>query len=385
MSYSKNLKLLNILVFSACIAELLIGCSTQPVKSKQQTKQGNQNLVSKNNINKVNSTNKISNASHVSPAKVVPPNTSHVSPAKVVPPNTSQVSNAKVMPPNTSQVSNAKVMQPSAASQESNTKVVVQPSNAINVPHAKAVLQPNQLVANSANNNNIQLRSGYPEAVHSTFVNIGKNRFYVGVSGGMWLDAFTYPTFYVSGTDNPSLVLSPNNKLSGFAGSLFTGYNFDNYFGAEASYTYLAHGTANSTFIYKNDTIQPINTANKITANFNIIDVTGVVKLPVNKQFNLFTKLGPALVLSNSSTSFDSTTVGVDISPASSDRIYFDVVFGLGATYDLSNNIVLSAQYKNYGLFGLFPDYLADSNDGGYPPLTKTMLNTFNLGIAYKF
>jgi opacity protein-like surface antigen len=124
---------------------------------------------------------------------------------------------------------------------------------------------------------------------------------YVGIGGG-------YSRVQAS---NPSLNLSPNatttmshsNSLNGFAGRVFTGYNFNQNFGVEVGATRYAQASAVSS---ATDTTNFTSSNLKNEYSMYAVDAVGKAYLPLAAGFDIYALAGGAYVHSN----MKSTTSG---------------------------------------------------------------------------
>jgi len=154
--------------------------------------------------------------------------------------------------------------------------------------------------------------------------------------------------FYIAGdygttswTNNDPFPTPGNLTLAG-------GYNFSSQLAAEVGYTMFGDSTV---------TIG----ANSATIKTSSFYAAAVGSFPINDQFSLFGKLGISANKEDVSNS-----LGTSISNSKSGLMY-----GLGASYNLSSQTSLRAQYVNFG------DY-----DSYTLPLKASI---FSLGVAYTF
>jgi OmpA-OmpF porin, OOP family len=145
---------------------------------------------------------------------------------------------------------------------------------------------------------------------------------------------------------------------------VFGGYRFNRHFALEAAYADLGKFTVNSTVVPTGTFAQNIKTTG--------FDVSAIATLPVTEKFNLFARAGAfrserkidyaasgsVEILQNLSTEKQRQTRGL---------------YGIGATYDLTQRIALRAEWTRHERLG--NPLVTGSRD----------IEVFSLGVAYRF
>ena len=137
------------------------------------------------------------------------------------------------------------------------------------------------------------------------------------------------------------------------------GYHFSPMLAVEAGYLMLG----DSTISYTNASLTSKNSALQIAAvgTFAVAPTFDLIgKLGMSMNSNKLTGTGAASIV-NSSTS--STAL----------------MFGIGAQYNVNQQVSIRAQYENFGNF--------KTNDGPVPPVTSWDMGVtmFSVGVAYNF
>ncbi len=180
--------------------------------------------------------------------------------------------------------------------------------------------------------------------------------FYVGGSLGisqnkLWVDP---------GLAADDISLSQDKR--DMSAKALVGYNINDRFAVEASYTDLGKNKTTYTDTTGND--DPFNASSKFKAT------TIALKANVAKfdQVTPFIKLGLTR-LSNEETSPDGTLKNTKS----------NLYYAIGADYDLTKQISLRAEYENYGKAGSFDTATIETN------ATGVKSSTISLGVIYKF
>jgi len=186
-----------------------------------------------------------------------------------------------------------------------------------------------------------------------------KKQFIVALIGA----AFAFPiaaqaeNFYaganVSRAEQKIAINAISAKETATGYKLYSGYNFNKTFGAEAGY--VDFGTAK----FSNATVtgESKSKAFYVAATFT---------LPIDEQFAVFGKAG----VSANRVNFDET-YGKETYNTSANRS--SLVFGLGAAYNVTKEFAIVAEYENFGK-------IAKGNDSG-----DVKANTISLGLRYNF
>ena len=169
---------------------------------------------------------------------------------------------------------------------------------------------------------------------------------------------------------------------SGLGWKLFAGYNFNQYFGAEFAYVDLDEVKAGGKADIKGS-IRDVNfsaeVSGELSGEINGFTFAGVGRYPVTDQLDIFAKAGGFYwdidLKAKLSGSGDLGSVPFDrsISPSLSDS-GISYVFGLGAEYDITENLSLRAEWERYGY-----DY--DKNN----IRTDGDVDFFSAGVVYAF
>jgi opacity protein-like surface antigen len=131
---------------------------------------------------------------------------------------------------------------------------------------------------------------------------------------------------------------------SGFkaSGKIFGGYDIDKTWGVEAGYTDFRKSTSHFTFN---------NAPGTAETKGDAYYIAGKATAPINDQFSVFGKLG----VEHSKSDLTSFTPGLADRSDSDTGVYA----GIGAQYNLSQQVALSLEYERYGKsrdFGAKPD-----------------------------
>lgn len=128
------------------------------------------------------------------------------------------------------------------------------------------------------------------------------------------------------------------------------GYYFTPILSAEVGYTKFSDATANLA-------------SGDVTVSFSSYHAVGIVSFPLSTSFDLTAKLG----FSNNRSNTTATGSVVVVTPTATKT---SLMYGVGAQYHLNQNVLIRAQYENYG--DLFDNYSGT--------LTAT-----TLGVVYIF
>jgi len=144
---------------------------------------------------------------------------------------------------------------------------------------------------------------------------------YVGLQGGLGISGF-------ASQKDHSANLGVKHDY-GFAGRLFAGYNFHKHYAVEAGYTYWFRKTR-------------VDNAGAIGRVKNwALDLVGKIKTPLVDQFGLYAKAGIDYL--------HTKWTGVKY-PVNAHKSFgnFNVVYGVGATYDYTKNISADVSWTRY-------------------------------------
>lgn len=124
-----------------------------------------------------------------------------------------------------------------------------------------------------------------------------------------------------------------NGRTDGYkaSGKIFGGYDLDQMFGVEAGYT----DFRKSDFNYSLN-----NVRGHAESDGHSFYVAGKATAPINDQFSVFGKLGVA----NDKSTLSSSTPAFNRSESKT-----ELYAGVGAQYNLSQNVALTLEYERYG------------------------------------
>ena len=144
---------------------------------------------------------------------------------------------------------------------------------------------------------------------------------------------------------------------------LAAGYRFNDYFAVEGSYAYLgkAEATVSST----------VDVDAKGSMKTHVMAVDAVGLYPVNKDFDVFAKVGVGL--SYVKTSMSANVYNESFSFSESDTRVFPKL-GFGAEYKISENVAIRAEYERYFGVSKDSDYSIDAD-----------YDLFSVGVKYTF
>ncbi|EKE01981.1 MAG: outer membrane protein [uncultured bacterium] len=180
---------------------------------------------------------------------------------------------------------------------------------------------------------------------------------YVGINGGWGL------TNWKNFGDRTGVITNISND-NGVVGRAFVGYDFNRYFATEFGYSYFFNQpklNAGSTTDYKISRTQTL-------------DLVGKGKLPVVDNFDLYAKLGVGYMMSK--VKLETTTEG--IANFSGNRNVFNVVYGAGADYYITPNVIANVEWLRVNGSAKFN---STDDQKKYQPYT----DAFMVGLRYKF
>ncbi|MBX3709558.1 MAG: outer membrane beta-barrel protein [Gammaproteobacteria bacterium] len=134
---------------------------------------------------------------------------------------------------------------------------------------------------------------------------------------------------------------------SGLAGRLFAGYQFDTNWAAELGWSKFSTMSTKATAT-THDFVVPVTAQAKGEVKTNAIDLVAKGAFPVVDKVSVYGKLGVAYVMANATASADVfMPAGGAESGKGSDKAHkLYPTFGVGATYDLTNNIAADLSYN---------------------------------------
>lgn len=188
--------------------------------------------------------------------------------------------------------------------------------------------------------------------------NINGTGLYVGADVGYgdthWRDfdssdSFIDPVSGLVGTE------SIDFKSQGIAGRIYAGYDFTQFFGVETGFTYFPETDVTATV-----NVYPVFAATAKT-DFKTYgyDLLAKISVPVCERLSVFAKAGPGYLRT-------------DFSDGKSDNV--DLVYGFGASYDLTRNLAANASFLRYN-----GNYKVNTNNA------QPNADLYSVGLSYKF
>jgi len=182
--------------------------------------------------------------------------------------------------------------------------------------------------------------------------------FYTGIQAGIMLNGLDASNNYVSTFQ----VLKENNNQ--LAGRLFVGYDFNKYFAVEAGY-----------LMTTNLMVRDIGYQSKEIANFKIkeqvADLVGKGSFYMGDKFYIYGKAGLAYI----NVKDKANSLSYEVSKQ--DNKSFNIVYGVGLGYDISENISADISWTRYN--GQ-KNSASDLIDGNFKP----QFDFCALSITYK-
>jgi len=180
------------------------------------------------------------------------------------------------------------------------------------------------------------------------------NGVYVGVQGG-----YAKTDYSMNDLDN---LFTGNTDASGFAGRIYGGYSFNQYFATEVGFAYLPQ--------IKFSNLKPIgytgSDSAEITANQYAIDLALKASYPIYKDISVFAKGGVAdMMMENVKATVNGQDVGTS-DVASETQVA--PLAGAGINYKVTDNVSSDLSYTRYF---------------GASDIEAT--NFYALGVAYNF
>ncbi len=204
--------------------------------------------------------------------------------------------------------------------------------------------------------------------------------------------SFYYPDIPAIRTD--SYDVDEKDKVWGIYG----GYLFNQYFGIEAAYIDIGEAKINQNSTYIFTEAQPgrtsTNTQGYVAAfksGLNGFQLTGLARYPFTDRFSLYARLGGVRMknvlekdttitwsILTTRTGFPDTNQVIPPSSGSSTESNhsIDMTFGLGAEYDLTENIAIRGQWQQYRIRTEWEQYGIKM---------KNNIDTYTVGVSYRF
>ncbi len=134
------------------------------------------------------------------------------------------------------------------------------------------------------------------------------------------------------GTSTTDISSVPSSSVNpdGYAGRLYTGYQFNPSLAAEIGYSVFSNSDTN------------VGTAFKSHISTQALDLTGKLIYPITEAFNFYAKGGAALVHENQDIT-GTTSAGTTEISFSTDPIR--PLFGVGAGYNISQNVSVDGSW----------------------------------------
>jgi OOP family OmpA-OmpF porin len=163
--------------------------------------------------------------------------------------------------------------------------------------------------------------------------------------------------------DRVDEVRNHDSTEGGAALRVLTGWNFNQYFAAEAGYNFLP------TNDYSTSTPVSGNQVTDFKEKTYAVDLVGKASLPLNEHFDIYAKAGGAYVKAKA----NETPSGYEATTSSIEPTY-----GLGVAYHVNQNVGLDASWTQ--IYG--KDSYTDSDP---TTLNTPLINFLGLGVNYKF
>lgn len=131
---------------------------------------------------------------------------------------------------------------------------------------------------------------------------------------------------------------SNSNTTGGLGGRIFTGYNFNRFFGAELGWTDFTKSTSNASVVTAGGT-----TSAHRTAQMNEVDLVGKAYLPIpcaNSEFNLYA-LGGVAQVNETNRVYTTPAASTD---GSTTVHKFRPKYGIGASYDVTPKVTTALE-----------------------------------------
>lgn len=192
----------------------------------------------------------------------------------------------------------------------------------------------------------------------------GDTGIYIGIEGGYGMTNWskTVNSYFYDPTELEFEQIAGVDDSNGLVGRAFIGYDIDKYFALEGGYTQF--GTKRTHINEEDGTIFSFNT--------NAIDLELKIKAPITDEINLYAKIGADYLM---------TSARVDPALQLSDRKNFNVLFGAGADYCITPNIIVNAEWMRYNGN---PDLSINGTDSWYSNY-QPYADAFMVGIRYRF
>lgn len=204
----------------------------------------------------------------------------------------------------------------------------------------------------------VALAGGLPEAMPPAPCAVTSDTgIYIGIEGGYEMTNWKNVDGDVWGADTSSA-----SRDNGLVGRGFIGYDINKYFAIEGGFTQFN----------TRRTIIRIGGFDWFYVRTQAIDLEAKIKAPITDEFSLYGKLGADYLMSNVKTN-----TGVNLSS----RNNFNVLFGAGADYAVTPNIIINAEWLRYNGN---PKLNINTNDDFYSDY-QPYADAFMVGVRYRF
>ncbi|MCL5261454.1 MAG: outer membrane beta-barrel protein [Gammaproteobacteria bacterium] len=205
----------------------------------------------------------------------------------------------------------------------------------------------------------VAFAGGLPEELPQAPCAVSDSGFYLGVEGGWGITNWKNIEGLGDPIDNWEV-----SKDNGFVGRAFLGYDINKYFAVEGGYSY---------FFFKPQL--DINSVDIFEINrTQAIDLVGKIKAPVCDNFDLYAKLGVNYYMSN--------LEGQQPDISSNDLHSFNVIYGAGADYTITPNVIANVEWLRYNGN---PDLSISEDPGKLFSKYQPYADAFMIGLRYRF
>ena len=201
------------------------------------------------------------------------------------------------------------------------------------------------------------LAGGFPVKMKAAPVAVFNKGIYIGIEGGFGQTHWRYRN-----SDTRTF-----SKDDGFVARAYLGYDLCKYFALEAGYTYF-FDTPEYKGVFSSESVKT-DEVNRTHA----VDIVGKFKIPVVKEFAIFTKLGVNYLMTN----FDKGDEGGGFK--SRKNVYnIGLIFGAGVDWQVATNLIFNLEWLR---FGGNPRFRNEQNVYAYQPDA----DAFMAGLRLRF
>ena len=151
-------------------------------------------------------------------------------------------------------------------------------------------------------------------------------------------------------------------KDNGIVGRIFLGYDFNKYWAVELGYSYFFNAAKHE-----------INVTNYNEMTTQVTDLLGKLKVPANDDTSFYAKFGLDYLITNVRKTGTSQFL-----MAEKTWNKLDIVYGIGADYSISTNVVINLEWLRHGAKIMASTAAGDEHIQPYT-------DSFMVGIRYKF